>query len=230
MRLPPDNSTPMAFVRYGLYVMRRLRRAGLAALAEEAEKTTLDVKTAGRLWEDADEPILYATADRDAAADALALAAQTFRATLAARRLGADRQEPYTLIFPRGIGFYIAAPLDQEELRYRELRLRAREHLPEGDPARHEIEKAVDRGLKNFRQAVKEQQAAEAREALAGTHTRTAIASFSRQMEKTFGLLVAERGKNEAGLFFPKIRRAKSSPPEQGSQAAPSTPAPPASS
>jgi hypothetical protein len=65
----------MAFVRYGLYVMRRLRRAGLAALAQKAEKTTLDVKTAGRLWEDADEPILYATADRDAAADALALAA-----------------------------------------------------------------------------------------------------------------------------------------------------------
>jgi hypothetical protein len=227
MRLPAENSEFMAFVRYGIYVARRLRRAGLTSLAQDAEKVTVEVKTAGRLWEDADEPIQAALADRDAADDGLDLAAQTLRAAVASRSLGADKRAPYTQIFHQGIGFYIAAPLDQEEARYGELRLRVQEHLPEGDPARQEALVAIDKGLTTFRQAVDELHAAEAKEALAGTRTRSAIAAFSRQMEKTFGALVVEVGKTEADRFFPKVRGTRSPAVGGGSASPSSSPATP---
>jgi restriction endonuclease Mrr len=223
MRLPPDNSEFMAFVRYGRYATRRLRRAGLTSLSQDAEKVTLDVKTAGRLWEDADEPIQDAMADRDTADDGLDLAAQQLRATLASRGLGADKRAPYTQIFHQGISFYTAAPLDQEEARYGELRLRVEEHLPVDDAARQQVVASIDAGLKAFRQAVDELHAAEAREALAGTRVRSAIATFSRQMEKTFGALVIELGKAEAERFFPKVRGGKGS---SGGGGAPFTPTP----
>ena len=211
MRLPPDNSEFMAFVRYGRYVMRRLRRAGLTSLSQDAEKATLDVKAAGRLWEDADEPIQDALADRDAADDELDVGAQTLRAALASRALGADKRPPYTHIFHQGISFYTAAPLDQEEARYGELRLRVQEHLPEGDAARQEVLATIESGLKTFRQSVEELRSSEAKEAMAGTRARSTIAAFSRQMEKTFGALVVDLGKVEAERFFPKVRGGKSS-------------------
>lgn len=222
MRLPADSSEFMAFVRYGRYVTRRLRRAGLTSLSQDAEKVTQEVKTAGRLWEDADEPIQDAMADRDAADDDLDIAAQKLRATVASRALGADKRAPYTQIFHQGISFYTAAPLDQEEARYGELRLRVQEHLPESDGARQEAVTAIDAGLKTFRQAVDELHAAEAREAMAGTRARSTIAAFSRQMEKTFGALVVEVGKAEAERFFPKVRGGKTSGAGGGNPFAPS--------
>lgn len=214
MRLPAPSSEYRAFVRYGRYVSRRLRRAGFEVLAKDAEKTTQQVKITGRAWEDADEPIQDAMADRDAADDDLDLSAQRLRMALAGRTLGAERQEPYTLIFPQGIGYYTAAPLDEEEARYGELRLRVQQHLPADDDAGVNAIKAIDSGLATFKSSVEALRDAQAKEALARTSARSAIAAFERQMEKTYGVLLVEVGKTQAERFFPKIRSGRSSQDE----------------
>ena len=100
MRLPPSTSVYTTFVRYGIYVGRRLRRAGYADLAASAEKATRAVRVTGRAWEDADDAIQSALADRDAADDELDDAAQSARNALAGpdfdsspRRLGTQQPE-----------------------------------------------------------------------------------------------------------------------------------------
>ncbi len=101
MRLPPSSSAYLVFVRYGRYVTRRLRQAGHADLAESTERATAIVRDTGRAWEDADDPIQAAFADRDAADDELDDATEEFRVILAGRGKEAVKQAPYTLIFPR---------------------------------------------------------------------------------------------------------------------------------
>jgi hypothetical protein len=170
------------------------------------DKATQDVKTTGRAWEDSDEPIQDAMADRDAADDVLDLTAQQLRTTLAGRALGADKTEPYTRIFPRGVGYYTAAPLDDEENRYGELKLRCQEHLGPEDPGGKATCASIDAGLKDFRAASDELRQAQNQESLAGTRARSAIQAFVRQLEKTYGALLVEIGKAQAERFFPKTK------------------------
>jgi hypothetical protein len=124
MRLPPPSSSYTTFVRYGLYVVRRLRQRGLSDLAASVEREVLAARETGRAWEDADDAIQMALADRDGADDDLDLTAQTLRNTLAGRGVGADREAPYTQVFPQGVAWYLAAPLDENVRRYDELRAR----------------------------------------------------------------------------------------------------------
>lgn len=209
MRLPPPSSAYTTFVRYGFYVVRRLRRAGHDDLAASAEKVTRAARETGRAWEDADDAIQAALADRDGADDDLDEGAQSFRNSLAGRGTRADREEPYTLIFPEGIGYYIAAPLDENVQRYGELKRRIEEHLPASDAVRKTALAAITRGLKDFADATAALAAAESEERLAGTRARSALRAFERQMEKTYGLLLASHGKSVAERFFPKVRGSK---------------------
>lgn len=219
MRLPPSTSAYTTFVRYGIYVGRRLRRAGYADLAASTEKVTRAVRVTGRAWEDADDAIQSALADRDAADDELDDAAQSARNALAGRGTGAVREEPYTLLFPDGIGYYIAAPLDENSQRYGELKRRLEEHLPAADPVRRSTLTAVTKGLKSFDEGGAALTSAESEERLAGTRARSALRAFERQMEKTYGALLMEIGKSAAERFFPRTRA-----PKPG--AAPADPAP----
>jgi len=212
MRLPPSTSAYPVFVRYGRYVARRLRRAGLTHLAESAEQVTLAAREAGRAWEDADDAIQAALADRDAADDDLDATAQQLRTTLLGRNVGAEREEPYTLIFPKGIGYYTAAPVDQNARRYGELKQRAEGHLPASDAARKAVLKAVDNGVAALAEAEGALAAAETTDGLAATRARSALRAFERQMEKIYGALVSESGKSAAERFFPKTRVAKEKP------------------
>lgn len=209
MRLPAPSAAYTTFVRYGFYVVRRLRRAGFADLATSAEKVTLAVRVAGRAWEDADDPIEAALADRDAADDELDDAAQTARNALAGRSTAAAREEPYVLIFPDGIGYYTAAPLDENARRYGELVERLKAHLPAGDEVRKAAAPVIGKGIKAFDEAGKALDAAESAERLAGTRARSALRAFERQMEKTYGALLIEVGKTAAERFFPRARAAK---------------------
>ncbi|RYZ40435.1 MAG: hypothetical protein EOO72_08530 [Myxococcaceae bacterium] len=206
MRLPSTTSSYEAYTRYGRYVARRLRRAGLEALAKDAEKVTLAVRTSGRAWEDADDPIQDALADRDSADDALDLTAQTLRNSLAGQGVGSDRRAPYTQVFPQGVTYYLAAPLDEEETRYGELRLRVEQHLTDQPEVRSAALAGITTGIQDFTAATAALREAHAREAIAGTEARTAIQSFIRQMEKIYGALLVEVGKASAERFFPKQR------------------------
>jgi hypothetical protein len=208
MRLPYTNATYSARVRYGSYVARRLRRAKLSTMATDVEKVTANVLLAGRAVEDADKPIQDAMADRDAADDDLDEAAQEARAKLAGRSADAARSAPYTLIFTNGIGYYIAAPLDEEVQRYGELKQRLAAHLPAGDKVRVKAVAAIDAGLGAFTAATAALGEARTAQALASTALASATEAWEKQMEKVYGALVSEVGKVRAERFFPQPKAA----------------------
>ncbi|MDI1452144.1 hypothetical protein [Polyangium sp. 6x1] len=153
-----------------------------------------------------------ALADRDAADDDLDRTAQTARAALAGRSVEAARTAPYTLIFPDGIDYYIAAPLDAEVSRYGELQSRLDELLPEADPVRQEAVPAINAGVVAFTGAAEALIKARTEEALAGTRLEAAEDAWGRLMTKVYGVLLAELGRSAAERFFPKAKTTKTKP------------------
>jgi hypothetical protein len=206
MQLPRANSQYAVRVRYGRYVARRLKRGGLGPLAEDVLHTTQSLRAAGRAVEDADDAVQDALADRDGADDDLDAATQHARNTLAGRAVHAVNEEPYTLIFDRGVGYYIAAPLDQETARYGELVERLEAHLPASDEVRRTAVKAVKKGLKDFEDATKALAHARSAALMETTKLHHATEKWERQLEKCYGLLVADLGKAAAERFFPRAR------------------------
>jgi hypothetical protein len=209
MRLPAPSAHFSQIVRYGNYVARRLRRARMLPLAADVEKTTALVLLTGRAREDADKPIQDALADRDAFDDDIDQAAQASRLELAARSIDAVKTAPYTLIYPDGIGYYTAAPLDEEVARYGELKRRLEEHLPAADQVRCKTIAAIDAGLDGFRGAVEALTSARTAESLASTRLAAAIEGWEKQIEKSYGAIVGEVGRATAERFFPRVKGKK---------------------
>ncbi len=209
MQLPTTTSSYRTRVRYGRYLARRLRRAKQSSLAEDALSVTNKLRETGRSWDDADDTIQDALADRDAADDDLDTAAQEARNSLAGRSLGAAKEAPYTDIFPNGASYYTAAPLDEEVKRYSELKKRVTEHLPAADEVRKKVVKAIEAGLKDFEAAAKELDEARTAESLAATRLAKATDAWTKQMEKTYGALVADVGRAGAERFFPRATARK---------------------
>jgi hypothetical protein len=209
MRLPLPSAHYSQRVRYGRYVARRLRRAKRIALATDVEAATLEILKRGREVEDADGPVQEAMADRDAADDDLDTAAQRARNHLAGRGVEAMTSAPYTLIFPQGIGYYTAAPLDEETERYDELRKRLEELLPPADAVRQEAIPIIEAGIGSFTAAVDALSKARTEEALASTRLGAAEDAWARLMTKVYGLLISELGRPAAERFFPKAKSGK---------------------
>jgi hypothetical protein len=212
MRLPAKNSHYSHRVHYGRYVARRLRRAKRLTQAADVETSTALINQRGREWEDAEGPIQDAIADRDAADDDLDIIAQEARHNLAGRSVDAAQKAPYTHIFPDGIGYYTAAPLDQETKRYGELRQRILEHLPDTDPVRIQSIPAIEAAITAFQSAAESLAAARTDHALAGTRLEAAEEAWDKLMDKIYGALVSELGRKTAESFFPKTKSAKSKP------------------
>ncbi|MEP7126971.1 MAG: hypothetical protein ABJE95_38925 [Byssovorax sp.] len=206
MQLPAATSHYSARVRFGRYVARRLKRARLTSLATDATKSTAAVLAAGRIAEDADGPVQDAMADRDAADDDLDTTAQDARAKLAGRSADAITKVPYTQIFPDGIGFYTAAPLDEEHARYSLLSQRLAAHLPANDKVRTGTIAVIDTGLTDFAKATAELISSRNASSIADGHLSTAEDAWEKQMEKTYGALVVELGRAAADKFFPKTK------------------------
>ncbi len=205
MRLPPATAPYSSRVRYGRYVARRVRRARLESLAVDLDKANKELLSTGRACDDAGGPVQDALADRDAADDDLDAAAQQARANMAGRSVDAVRTEPYLPIFHEGISYYTAAPLEQQVPRYTELKKRLVEYLPAKDPVRISTVKDIDTGLKAFQDAAKALSDARTDESLAYTRLVTATEAWERQIEKTYGALVAEFGRARANGFFPRV-------------------------
>ncbi len=206
MRLPAPSSSYRQRVRFGRYVASRLRRAKLAQLAADVAAITAKLKEEGRAEEDTEDATQDALADRDGIDDDLDYAAQEARANLAGRSADAVKRDPYIHIFPNGLAYYTAAPLDEEEKRYGELKHRLVEHLPADDDVRKKTVKAIDVGLKDFAKATAQVDSARTAESLAATRLTKATDAWTRQMEKTYGALVAELGRARAEKFFPRTR------------------------
>jgi hypothetical protein len=211
MRLPDSDAAYAERVRYGRYVGRRLRRAKRTVLATDVEAATVLVLQRGREWEDAAGPVQDARADRDAADDDLDDAAKLARVKLAGRGVDASRNAPYTQIFPEGIDYYTAAPLDQEVPRYGQLVSRLNEFLDASDDVRKDAVPVLTAGIAAFRSAAEAVEQALTAESLASTRLRNAKEAWDVLMTKVYGALLADAGKPAAERHFPKIRSGKKS-------------------
>jgi hypothetical protein len=159
------------------------------------------------------EPGTGAT-DRDGFDGDLDFAAQGERNELAGRSLDAVRTEPYKSLFDKGIGYYVAAPLDQENTRYRELIARNKAHLPADDQLRIATVKALTEGLEGFNEAVKQLEAARVQHSVLATRLANAVEAWDRQVEKTYGALVVELGRARADGLFPRVGGRRKKGPE----------------
>lgn len=218
MRMPSDTAHYSQHVRYGRYVSRRLRRAGYEVPAADVAKITKSLLAAGRAWEDSDEAVQNALADRDGADDDLDEGAKNARAALAGRSADAVKQPPFTLIFYKGLLYYTAALIGEEIERYTEFKRRLEENLSEKDEVRVKTVKIVTAGLVDFTKASHELSVARSDESLAGTRLQSAIGAWERMIEKTYGGLVSELGREQAEKFFPKARAKKSEDANNGSE------------
>lgn len=206
MQLPSPDAHYSHRVSFGSYVIGRLRRAKFTALATDAELATQAVKTKGRAWEDANEPVQQALAQRDSADDGLDDTAQQLRNGMAGRGVSAVKEEPYTQIFPQGIVYYTAARLEDELARYTELQQRITQHLPASDPLQKPALDALAQGMGDFQNASTALTQARVQEAMAKTALDAAEDAWDRLMEKMYGELVIQVGRKAAERFFPKLR------------------------
>lgn len=209
MQTPNPDSHYLKFVKFASYTARRLQRAGHDALAKDVLRSRDAVRAAGRAWEDSDDAVQTAYADRDAADDGLDLLAQTARTTLAGRAIDAPTTEPYTLVFPSGIDYYTIAPVDEEVSRYEELVARLKKHLPASDAVRKSTVAPLEKGIAAYGESSKSLRKALEAQALAGTELERAIKHFVRQVEKVYGAMITAEGKSAAERYFPKTRTAK---------------------
>lgn len=212
MRLPNADAHYSRRVDYGFYVVGRLRRARFANLSADVEKLTRELKKAGRDAEDAREAVIFAMAERDGIDGDLDFAAQSARAELAGRGVDASKAEPYISIFDKGIDYYIAAPVGQQNARYNELIKRMEEHLPAADTLRVATVDTVVSGLAAYDTAVKALDDARAKESMLMTALERAEEAWDRQLERTFGALVAELGRTRANGFFPRVGKRSRKP------------------
>jgi hypothetical protein len=157
-------------------------------------------------------------ADRDAIDDDLDTAAQDARVKLAGRSADAVTKAPYTQIFPEGIGFYTAAPLDKEHARYSLFSDRLAAHLPANDKVRSATVTVIAAGLGELAKATRDLTGARNAASIADGHLATAEEAWEKQMEKTCGALVVEVGRAAADRFFP---RTKARPKKGAPDAAP---------
>jgi hypothetical protein len=209
MRLPPTSAAYDQYITFGRYVTRRLRRQKLTTQAQDAEAITLKLKTIGRAWEDAAEPLQEGLADRDGEDDSLDIIAKEIRQTMASRSLDAIRKAPYIEVFPLGIEYYTTAPLDEEEKRYGELQTRLEQFLLKGDALLARIDE-IKKGVTNFREASNEVDIRRGAQAIAKSKLDSAIDVWRDFMGKLYGVLISQFDKVGAERFFPKNRAGRS--------------------
>lgn len=228
MQLPVPNSAPLVHVRFGRYVIRRLRRKKLFDLADACERRNRELLDASRAAEDAGGPVQDAIADRDACDDALDAHARDFRHALAGRSRDAVDQAPYTRVFPEGVAHYTDATLDEEVLRYTQLVGRLEAHLAADDPLRKEELPALRQDLALYQEAATGHNAARLAEEEAGARLAEAADAWRSQFERAYGGLIERLGKAEAERFFPAVAKPRAkkgaAAPQPAQPARPSAP------
>ena len=206
MRLPPESAAFDRRVSYGRYVARRLRRHGSIQAADDLNQHNTELRQLGRAWEDLDDNIQEALAERDAANDEIAGTVRQLRHSLASRFLGADKQDPYRRIFPDGIAYYLAAPWPQRRARYLSLVWRLQGDLPEEHPDRAAYVQPLTEQIAALRETESALEDAYRQKEGAAFDLDRAKARWDREMEKVYAALLQQMSRAEVEAFFPKHR------------------------
>jgi hypothetical protein len=204
MKLPQPAAHYTHRVRSGRYTTARLKKARRTDQAASLEQATNKVKTSGRKVEDSMDAIDTATAFRDAADGDMDDPTKHFRKQLAARSVRADKEPPYTAIFPQGIGYYIAATVGENVNRYNELITRVEANLPADDALRIALIPAIKAGIEEYKTASEDLAAARIALSMARTESDIAQDEWEILMVKIYGNLIADLGKQAAEKFFVK--------------------------
>lgn len=226
MQLPKESAHFSSVTRFVRYVSRRLRRAGKESLAKALLAAGITVREKGRAWEDTEDAVQDALADRDGSDDDLDLIARGVRTTLAGRSLTAVNEEPFILVFHDGLAYYTAASLEDEESRYNELSERLVAHLPANDTVRKTTPAQIKKGVAAFKAAEADLAKAERARGIARTELESVTRNALRQLEKVYGAIMAEEGKAAAESYFPKSSRAKGGGKEEKTPDPAPTPSP----
>lgn len=206
MRLPAESATNAARSSFSRYLARRLRRAKL--LDEEAlvKQSAVALHAAAVAEEEAEGLVQDALADRDADDDTLDDVAKRHRQTIEGRATNANKERPYSDIYPDGIAFYTAAPLTEQASRYTLLVRRYDEHLPDGDPVRAEGG-LITAALTRWSASSAGLNQAQLDVAIARGRTARAVEDWEATLNRLYFRLAERLGKTQAERFFPRARR-----------------------
>jgi hypothetical protein len=207
MQLPHAHAGTAALLSYGRYVEARLLMMARAVLAEEVKRITDSLKIAGRQREDAMEQWRTAAAKRDALNDRFDDVVKIARKQLASRGVRAEKEAPYTTVFPQGIDVYVKATLPEQMTAMRTF-LERLARLPEGDAVRAAAEPIVQACVAEWQAAADAVAETERRVVEARVAYAQARDAWERLLDRTYGQLRAELGREEAERFFPRTRRA----------------------
>lgn len=203
MRQPPLESAFFRYVLYARYLIYRLKRAGRTDDANLIATLLARVKTLGRAWEDATEPVQDYKAERDIADGALDHMARAILHVLSGRSLNARKESPVMDIYPEGLRPYTHATLEDEAATYRLLHSRMGTYLPADDPLRASEMPALLDAITVWEKASTALSERRNEETLARQALDSSVAELRASVESVYGRLIADLGKKQAEPFFP---------------------------
>jgi len=205
MELPPVNAKFDHKMRYGAYVMARLRLRKLEQLAEKVERKSNRLRDVNHRLDDASARVHAAMAMRDHWVEGLAKKAQDLQGRL-------DGSPPLRAanmrIFKKRIDHFIDAPLVEVESRYGELIELVEKHLTADAELQRKTVKALKVRLKGFKEATRLM--SEARGGLfeARNKREKSTKAWDKTMREVFEELKEQIGEADAENAFPQVVRA----------------------
>ena len=132
--------------------------------------------------------------------------AKRHRQAIEGRATNANKERPYTDIYPDGIAWYTASPLAEQPSRYELLVRRYDGFLPDGDPVRAEGP-AITTALAGWKEAKAQLDKLELDVAMARAKTAAAVNAWEEGLRRLYFRLAERFGKTQAERFYPKASR-----------------------
>lgn len=208
MRLPARTTSNVARLTFARYVARRLRRARLTDEEGEVRAATTALSEASGALGEAELAVSDWLADRDAADDDLDDTAKRHRQAIEGRGVNANRDKPYTDIYPDGMAWYLNAPLGDQVSRYELLARRYETFLAADDPVRAEAP-LIRHQVAQWTAARAQVEQAELDVAMARAKVQRAIEAWGQTLTRLYFRLAEKYGKAQAERFFPRANRAR---------------------
>ena len=203
MRTLPPSASTFRYVTHARYVAHSLAVAGRREQSQRIRAAADKLRDLDRAVEDQAVLVFELKADRDFADRKGDVVIRDFRHGINARSRDAIKQPPATRIFPDGVEYYTAAPISEQAERYAELEGRIMAHLPEDDPLRAPTLAGLSDALTAFLAAEGVLRSERRTLSELRLDLRDAREDLIRMLERTWGALVAELGKDAADGFFP---------------------------
>ncbi len=216
MRSLPASASTFRFVSHASYVARSLDVAGRREQAARIKTAARKARDFHRAVEDQAILVFESKAERDFADRGGDTVIRDFRHGLNARSRDAIKQAPSTRIFPDGLEYYTGAPISEQVERYAELKERVETHLAEDDPLRAPFLAALDEALTAFQAAQSLLRSERRKLSELRLDLREAREDLARMLERTWGALVADLGKEAADGFFPAADSGDDEKDEEG--------------